>query len=153
MPANLDNSAVATGLEKVSFHSNFKERKAKECSNSHRIALISHASTVTLKILQVRLQQCMNYELLDVQPGCRKGRGTRDQISNIHCIIEKAREFKKKFYLCLLTVPKSLTMWITINWKILNKMGIPDHLICFLRNLYAGQEATVRTGHVTTDWF
>ena len=84
MPANLENSAVATGLEKVSFHSNPKERNAKECSNYHTVALISHASKVMLKILQARLQQYMNHELPDVQAGFRKGRGTRDQIANIH---------------------------------------------------------------------
>ena len=93
MPANLKNSAVATRLEKVSFHSNPKERNAKECSNYHTIALISHASKVMLKILQARLQQYVNYELPDVQAGFRKGRGTRDQIANIHWIMEKAREF------------------------------------------------------------
>ena len=106
-----------------------------------------------LKILQARLQQYLNHELPDVQAGFRKGRGTRDQIANICWIIEKAREFQKTFISSLLTMPKSLTVWITINWKILKEMGIPDHLTCFLRNLYAGQEATVRTGHGTTDWF
>ena len=89
MPANLENSAVATGLEKVRFHSNLKERQAKECSNYCTIALISHASKVMLKILQARLQQYVNQELPDVQGGFRKGRGTRDQIANICCIIEK----------------------------------------------------------------
>ena len=96
MPANLDNSAVATGLEKVSFHSNPKERQAKECSNYCTVALISHASIVMLKILQARLQQYVNCELPDVQAGSRKGRGTRDQIANICWIMEKAREFQKK---------------------------------------------------------
>ena len=89
MPANLENSAVATGLEKVSFHSNPKERQCKECANYHTIALISHASKVTLKILQARLQQYMNRELPDVQADFRKGRGTRDQIANIRWIMEK----------------------------------------------------------------
>ena len=107
MLANLENSAVATGLEKVSFHSS-----AKECSNYHTIALISHASKVMLKILQARLQQYVNHELPDVQAGFRKGRETRDQIANICWIIEKAREFRKKY---LLTTPKTLTVWITIN--------------------------------------
>ena len=93
MSANLKNSAVATGLGKISFHSNPKGRNAKECSNYHTIALISHASKVMLKILQARLQQYMNHELPDVQAGFRKGRGTRDQIANICWIIEKAREF------------------------------------------------------------
>ena len=96
MPANLENSAVATGLEKVSFHSNPKEEQAKECSNYHTTALISHASKVMLKILQARLQQYVNHELPDVQARFRKGRGTRDQIANIRWIIEKAREFQKK---------------------------------------------------------
>ena len=91
MPANLENSAVATGLEKVSFHSNPKQRQCKECSNYHTVALISHASKVMLKILQARLQQYMNCELTDVQAGFRKGKGIRDQIANICWIIEKAR--------------------------------------------------------------
>ena len=93
MPANLENSAVATGLEKVSFYSKFKNGSAKEHSNYHTVALISHASKVMLKILQASLQQDMNCELLDVQAGFRKGRGTRDQNANIRWIIEKAREF------------------------------------------------------------
>ena len=101
MPANLENSAVATGLEKVSFHSNPKKGNAKECSNYYIIALISHASKVMFKILQVRLQQYMNREIPDVQGGFRKDRGIRDQISNIHWIIEKAREFQKNLYFCL----------------------------------------------------
>ena len=107
-----------------------------------------------LKILQARLQQCLNRELPDVQAGFRKGRGTRDQIANIRWIIEKAREFQEKTSTSAsLTMLKLLTVWITTNWKILKEMGIPDHLICLLRNLDAGQEAKVRTGHGTTDWF
>ena len=102
MPANLENSAVATGLEKVSFHSNPKERQCKECSNYHTIALISHASKVMLKILQARLQQYMNHELPDVQIGFTKGRGARDQIANICWITEKAREFHKNIYFCII---------------------------------------------------
>ena len=94
MPANLKNSAVATGLEKVSFHSNPRKGNTKECSNYHTIALISHASKVMLKILEARLQQYMNRELPDVRAGFRKGRGTRDQIVNVCWIIEKAREFQ-----------------------------------------------------------
>jgi len=113
MPANLENSAVATGLEKVSFHSSPKKGNAKECSNYCTIALISHASKVMLKILQV--QQDMNHELPDVQIRFIKGRRTRDQIANIHWIIEKAREFQKNIYFCLLTMPKPLTVWITTN--------------------------------------
>ena len=100
MPANLENSAVATGQKKVSFHSNPKKGNAKECSNYSTIALISHASKVMLKILQARLQQYVNSELPDAQAGFRKGRGTRDQIANIHWIIEKAREFQKNIYFC-----------------------------------------------------
>ena len=130
--------------EKVSFHSNPKERRPQRivCSNYHTIALISHASKVMLKILQARLQQNMNCELLDVQVGFRKGRRTRDQIVNIRWIIEKAREFQKKISpFALLTTPKLLTVWITTNCgKFLKEMGIPDHRTCLLRNLYAGQE-------------
>ena len=185
-----------------------KKGNAKECSNSRTIALISHASKLMLRILQARFQQYMNHELPDVQARFRKGRGTRDQIINIHWIIKKAREFQKNIYYCfidyakvfdcvdhhklwkthkemgipdhltrllrnlyvvqkassfkrarktcasaLLTTPKALTVWITRDWKILQEMGIPDHLTWLRRNLYAGQEATVRTGHGTTDWF
>ena len=144
---------MATGLDKVSFHSNSKE-SAKECSDYHTIALISHASKVMLKILQARLQQYVNCELPDVQAGFGKGRGTRYQIANICWIIEKAREFQKNIYFCSLDYAKAFDC-VDHNklWKILKEMGIPDHLTCLLRNLYAGQEATVRTGHGTTDWF
>ena len=106
---------MATGLEKVRFHSNPKKGNAKECSNYHTIALISHASKVMLKILQARLQQYMNDELPDVQAGFRKGRGTRVQIANIHWIMEKGREFQKTSISALLTMPKPLNVWITIN--------------------------------------
>ena len=145
MPANLENSAEATGLEKVSFHSNPKER---QCT----IALISHASKVLLKILQGRLQQYVNHELPDVQAGFRKGRGTRDQIANIHWIIKKSREFQKNIYFFFIDYTRALDC-VDHNklWKILKEMGIPDHLTCLLRNLFAGQEATVRSGHGTTD--
>ena len=98
----------------------------------------------------------MNHEIPDVQAGFRKGRGNRDQTANIRWIMEKAREFQKNIYFCFnrtSTVPKPLTVWINKLWKILKEMGIPDHLTCLLRNLYAGQEATIRTGHGTTDWF
>ena len=115
MPANLENSAVATGLEKVSFHSNPKERQCEECSNYHTTALISHTSKVMLKIPQARLQQYMNLELPDVQAVFRKGRGIRDQIANIHWITGKAREFQKISTSALLTKPKPLTVWITAN--------------------------------------
>ena len=106
------------------------------------------------KILQARLQQYVNQELLDVQAGFRKGRGTRDQIANIRWIIEKAREFQKNIYFCFIDYAKAFDC-VDHNqlWKILKEMGIPDHLTCLLRNLYADQEATVRTGHGTTDWF
>ena len=129
MPANLENLAVATGLQKVSFHPIPKKGNAEECSNYHTIALISHGSKVMLKILQARLQQYVNGELPDVQAGFRKGRGTRDQIANI-CSMDHNK-----------------------LWKILKEMGIPDHLTCLLRNLYTVQEAKVRTGHGTIDWF
>ena len=107
-----------------------------------------------LKILQARLQQYVNCELPDVQAGFRKGRGTRDQIANIHWIIEKAREFQKNIYFCFIDFTKAFNC-VDHNklWKILKEMGIPDHLTCLLRYLYAGQEARVRTGHGTTDWF
>ena len=107
MSANLENLAVATGLEKVNFHSISKKGNPKECSNYHTIALISHASKVILKILQARLQQYMSHELPDVQAGFRKGRGTRDQIANICCIIEKAREFQKNIYFCFVDYAKA----------------------------------------------
>ena len=107
-----------------------------------------------LKILQAGLQQYTNQEFPDVQAGFRKARGTRDQIANIHWIIEKAREFQTNIYFCFIDYTKALTMWITTKkWKILKEMGIPDHLTCLLRNLYTGQEATVRTGHGKTDQF
>ena len=107
-----------------------------------------------LKILQARLQQYMNCELPDVQAGFRKSRGTRDQTANIRWIIEKAREFQNNIYFCFIDYVKAFDC-VDHNklWKILKEMGIPDHPICLLRNLYAGQEATVRTGHGTTDWF
>ena len=131
-----------------------KKGNAKECSNYHTIALISHASKVLLKILQARLQQYMNRELLDVQAGFRKGRGPRDQIANICWIMEKARELQKNIYVCFIDYAKAFDC-VDHNklWKILKEMGIPDHLTCLLRNLYAGPEATVRTGHGTRDWF
>ena len=154
MPANLENSAVATGLEKVHFHFKPKERHPKECSNYHTIPLLSHASKVMLKILLARLQQYVNRELPDVQAGFRKGRGTRNQIANIHWIIEKAREFQKNIYFCFIDYAKAFDC-VDHNklWKILKDIGIPYHLTHLLRNLYAGQEATVRTGHGTTDRF
>ena len=127
-----------------------KKGNAKECSNYHTTALISHASKVMLKILQARLQQYVNRELTDVQAGFRKGRRTRDQTANNHWIIEKAREFQKN--ICFIDYAKAFDC-VDHNklWKILKEMGIPDHLTCLLRNLYAGQEAIMRTGHGTTD--
>ena len=113
--SNLEHSAVATGLENVSFHSKPKERQYKECANYYTTALISHAGKVMLEILQARLQLHVNQEIPDVQTGLRKGRGTRDQIANICWIMEKAREFQKNIYFYLLTLPKPLTMWITTN--------------------------------------
>ena len=109
---------------------------------------------LVLKILQPRLQQYMNCELPDVQAGFRKGRGIRDQIANIYWIFKKAREFQKNIYFCFIDYATAFDC-VDHNklWKILKEMGIPDHLICLLRNLYAGQEATVRIGHGTIDWF
>ena len=123
MPANLENSAVATGLEKVSFHSNPKKGNARECSNYCTIALISHASRVMVKILQVRLQEYMNCELPDVQAGFRKGRGTRDQIANIWWIMEKASEFQKNISFCSIDYAKAFDC-VNHNklWKILKEM-------------------------------
>ena len=131
-----------------------KKGNAKECSNYCTIALISHTSEVMFKILQARLQQYVNHELPGVQAGFRKGRGTRDQIANICWIVEKAREFQKNIYFCFIDYAKAF-YWVDHNklWKILQEMGIPDHLSCLQRNLYASREATVRTGHGTTDWY
>ena len=129
-----------------------KKSNAKECSNYRTIALISHASKVMLKIFQARLQQYVNCELPDVQAGFRKGRGTRDQIAKICGIIKKPREFQKNIYFCFIDYAKAFDC-VDHNklWKILKETGIPDHLTCLLRNLYAGQEETVKTGHGTTD--
>ena len=121
-----------------------KKGSAKESSNYCAIALFSHANKVFLKILQARLQQYMNRELSDVQAGFRKGRGTRNQIVNICWIIEKTRKFQKNIYFCFIYYAKPLTLWINKLWKILKHLEIPDHLNFLLRNLYAGQDATVR---------
>ena len=130
-----------------------KKGNGKECSSYCTIALISHASTVMLKSLQARLQQYVDREFSGVQAGFRKGRGTRDQIANIHWIMEKAREFQKNIYFCFIDYAKAFDcMDHNKLWKILKEMGIPDHLTCPLRNLYTDQEATVRTGHGTTHW-
>ena len=130
-----------------------KKGNAKECSNYGTIALISHAIKVMLKILLARLQQYVNGELPDVQVGFRKGAGSRDQIANIHWIIEKSKTVPEKHLLLLHFLCQNLCMDHNKLWKILREMGIPDHLTCLLRNLYAGQEATVRTGRRTTDCF
>ena len=131
-----------------------KKGNAKECSNYRTIAVISHARKVMLKILQARLQQYMNHEPPDGQTGFRKGRRTRDQIANICWVIDKVREFQKNIYFCFIDYAKAFDC-VDHNklWKSLKEIGIPDHLICLLINLCAGQEATVRTGHGTTDWF
>ena len=131
-----------------------KKGNVKECSNYNTIALISHASQVMLKILQPRLQQYVKHELSDVQAGFRKGRVPRDQVANICWLIEKARDCQKNIYLCFIDYAKAFDC-VDHNklWKILKEMGISDPLTCLSRNLYVGQEATVRTGHGTTDWF
>ena len=128
-----------------------KKGNVKECSNYPTIA---HANKAMLKNLQARLQQYMNRELPDVQGGFRKDRGTRDRIANICWIIKKEREFQKNIYVCFIDYTKAFD-YVDHNklWKILKELRIPDHLTFLLRNLYAGQEATVRTGHGTTDWF
>ena len=129
-----------------------KKGNAKERSYYCIIALISHASKVMLKILQARLQQYVNHELPNVQAGFRKGRGTRDQIANICCMTEKARGFQKTIYFCFIDYTKAFDC-VGHNklLKIIQEMGIPEHLTCLLRNQYAGQEAAVRMGHGTTD--
>ena len=144
---------MTTGQEMVHFHSNPKERQRQRMLKLlHNF--ISRASEVMLKILQARLQQYVNRELPDVQAGFREGRGTSDQIANICWITEKVREFQKNIYFSFIDYDKAFDC-VDHNklWKILKEMGTPDHIICLLRNLYSGQEATVRTGHGTTDWF
>ena len=154
MSANLEESAVATGWERSILTPIPKKDITKECSNHQTVALISHASKVMLKILHTGLQQYMNQELPDDLPGFRKGIVTRDQIANTRLIIEKAREFQKNIYLCFINYAKAFDCVDHDKlWKALSEMGIPDHLTCLLRNLYVGQEATVRTLYGTTDWF
>ena len=133
MPANLKNSAVAIGLEKVSFHSNPKERQCQRMLKLSHIALLSRASKVMLNILQAGLQQYVNWELPYVQAGFRKSKGTRDQIANICWIIEKSRGFQKNIYFCFIDYAKDFDC--LTNWKIPQEMGIPDHLTCLLRSL------------------
>ena len=150
MPENLENSTVATGLENVIIIPIPKRDNVKECSNSAQL----HSSHTLVKILQARLQQYVNCELPDIQVGFRKGRGTRDQFSYIYWIIKNAREFQKNIYFCFIDYTTSFD-WVDYNklWKVLQEVGIPDNLTCLLRNLYSGQEKTVRTVHWTIDWF
>ena len=142
MSANLENSAVATGLEKVSFHSNPKERQSQRMLKLPHNCTHLTRSKVMLKMLQARLQQSVNYELPDVQAHFRKGRGTRDQIANICWIIKKAGKFQKNVYFCFIDYAKVFDC-VGHNklWKILKEMGIPENLTCLLRNLYAGQKS------------
>ena len=149
MPANLENSTVGTGLEKVSLHSSPNRGNAKECLNYCTIALISQTSKVMLKTLQARHQQYVNCEIPYVQAGFRKGRWTRDQMP-ISTGSLKKREFQKNIYFCFVDYAKAFDC-VDHNklWKILKQIGTPDHLTCLLRNLYAGQEATARTGLVS----
>ena len=143
-----------TGKGQFSFQSQRKTmpKNAEIIINFHTIILISHTSKVMLKILQARLQQYLNQELPDVQVGFRKGRGTIDQIGNIHWIIEKTREFQKNIYFCFIDYANDCVHH-NKQGKILKEMGTPDPLSCLLRNLYAGQEGTVRNGYGTMDWF
>ena len=146
------SSGQRTGKGQFSFQSQRKAmpKNAQTTTQLHS----SHASKVMLKILQARLQQYLNPELPDVQGGFRKGRGTREQIANICWIMEKAREFHKNIYFFFTDYARAFDHVAHSKlWKILKEMGIPDHLTCLLRNLYAGQEATVRTRHETMDWF
>ena len=131
-----------------------KKGNAKECSKYCTTVLISHASKVVLKIPQARLQQYVNQELPDVQAEFWRGRGTTDQIANLHWITEKTRKFQKNIYFCFIDYAKAFD-YVDDNklWEILQEMGIAYHLTCLLRNLYVGQEATVRTRHETMDWF
>ena len=150
----MENSAVATGLEKVSFHSNSKEG---QCQTMFQLVRNYNHLTYQQNHVQnspVRLQQYVNGELPDVQAGFRKGRGTRDQIANICWIMGKAREFLKNIYFSFIEYAKAFDC-VDHNklWKIVKEMEIPDHLTCLLRYLCADQESTVRTGHGTTDWF
>ena len=154
MSANLENLAVATGLEKVSFHSNPKEGQCPKYSNYCTSVLISHTSKVMLQILQAKLQKYMNWECPDGQAGFQRGRGNRDQITNIHWIMEKASEFQKNIYFCFIDYTKAFDCKDHIKLqKILKEMRVPDHLTCLLRNLCVSQEATVRTRHGGVDCF
>ena len=152
MSANLEDPAVATGLEKVLIPVS-KNGSTKECANLRTVSFISHANMVMFKIFHAKLQHYANQELPDVQAGFRKERGNRDEISNILQIIEKAREFQKNIYFRFINYAKAFDCVDHDKpWKALREMGLPDHLTCLLRNLYAGQEAIVRTLYGTTDW-
>ena len=155
MSANLENSGMATELEKVSFHFSPKQGQCQRMFKlPYTVTLISYANKVMLKILQARLQQYMNWDILGAQAGVRKGKRSRDQIVNICWIIEKAREFQKIISFCFIDYVRAFDCVDHKKlWKILKEMCTPDHLTCLLRSLYAGQEATVRTGHGTKDWF
>ena len=156
MELQINRPEARIGKIQETFNKNLEEIKnwQSEIRKYHTIALISHTSKVMLNILQVRLQKYVNHELPDVHAGFRKGRGTRDQIANICWIIKKAKEFQKNIYFCFIDYAKAFDC-LDHNqlWKIQKEMGIPEHLTCLLRKLYAVQEATVRTGHGTTDWF
>ena len=154
MSANLEDPALVTGLEMSILIPIPKKGSTKECANRQTITLFTHASKVMIKFLHARLQDFVNEELSDVQVGFRKRRGTRDQIANIPWIIEKAMEFQKKIYLCFINYAKAFDC-VDHNkpWKTLKGMGIPDHLVCLLRNLYVCQKARVRTLYGITDWF
>ena len=155
MPANLENSAVATGLEKVSFHSNPKERQCQRMLKPCTIALISQASKVMLKILQARLQQyvnCVNFQMFKLV--LEKAEEPEIKLPTSAGSWKKHKSSRKNIYFCFTDYAKAFDCVDHKKlWKILKEIWIPDHLICLLRNLYAGQEATVRTGHGTTDWF
>ena len=145
---------MVKGLKSSVFIPIPKKGNAKECSDYCTVALISHASKVMLKILQARLQQYVNQELPDVQAGFRKSRGIRDQIANIFWIMEKAREFQKIIYFCFINYAKAFN-YVDHDklWNIIQEMGLPDHCTWLQRNVHAGQEAIVRNGHGTADWF
>ena len=147
------HSSHRTGKGQFSFQSQ-RNAMSKNVQTTTQLHSSHTLSKVILKILQARLQQYVNHELPDVQAGFRKGRGTRDQIANIHWIIKKAREFQKIIYFCFIDYAKAFDCVDHHKlWEILKDMGIPDHLTCLLRNLYAVQEATARIGHGTIDWF
>ena len=151
--SNLENSVVATELEKSVFIPIPEKDNAKKCSNYHTIALISYDSKDMLKIFQARLQQYVNWELLNVQARFWRGRGIRDQIASIQRIMEKAREFQKNIYFCTIDYAKAFDC-VDHNklWKILQETGILDCLTCLLRYLNVYQGAKVRTGRGITDW-